>query len=48
MDVQRFLLKVTKQNMDGTTSVVKSVPCGGVDAYVCLVEVSSAHRPHVF
>lgn len=43
---QTFLLKVTKRNMDGTTSLVKSVPCGGVDSYTCLVEVSPSRHPH--
>ena len=38
--VQTFLLKVTKRNMDGTTTIVKTVPCDGSNTHTCLVEVS--------
>ena len=37
---QTFLLKVTKRNIDGTTSIVKTVPCFESTTETCLVEVS--------
>lgn len=38
---QTFLLKVIKQRTDGTTSVIKSVPCDAGSAKdVCVAEVS--------
>lgn len=39
--VQTFLLKVTTQNEDGSTSMIKTVPCdAGADLDICLVEVN--------
>lgn len=36
---QTFLLKVTRRNLDDTTSIVKTVPCFGSTTDTCLVEV---------
>lgn len=40
LTVQTFLLKVTKQNADGTVTLIKTVPCDEFGIYTCLVEVS--------
>eukprot|EP00904_Undaria_pinnatifida_P008026 jgi/Undpi1/4353/HiC_scaffold_17.g07719.m1 len=34
-----FFLKVTKRCTDGTTTLTKTVPCGGSTTHTCLVEV---------
>lgn len=40
MFAQTFLLKVTKRNTDGTTTITKTVPCDdGSSAHTCVVEV---------
>lgn len=38
--LQTFFLKVTKRRNDGTTTLTKTVPCGGSTTHTCLVEVS--------
>ena len=47
--VQTFLLKVTTRNTDGTTTVVKSVPCeAGSITEICFVEVRKIYPDTVY